>query len=84
MWNESIPQLHPLQDCNSYADGCQAEEQWQVATYRGLTVGRSTNVDMTRVLGVPNWMGAPGDQLEDAAEPEVWYEYETAGEIKVS
>jgi hypothetical protein len=55
--------------------------EWRAATYRGLTVGKSTSADMLRVLGKPHWSGPPGDQTEDDPDPEVWNEYEAGGDF---
>ena len=54
---------------------------WQAATYRGLTIGRSTRQEMLGVLGQPKWSGHPEDQTDNQSHPEVWYEYENEGEF---
>lgn len=59
----------------------QTAREWRVATYRGLTVGKSTSADMLRVFGKPHWSGPPGDQTKDDPDPEVWNEYEDVGDF---
>ena len=59
----------------------QPGREWQAATYRGLTVGKSTTADMLRVFGKPHWSGPPGDQAKDDPDPEVWNEYEDVGDF---
>lgn len=59
----------------------QAGREWHAATYRGLTVGKSTSADMLRVFGKPHWSGPPGDQAKSDPDPEVWNEYEDGGEF---
>lgn len=56
----------------------QASRVWRPATYRGLIMGKSTRVDMLRVLGKPNWT-----ELfeEEKVKPVVWYHYEGQGEL---
>lgn len=36
---------------------------------------------MLKILGKPNWSGAPGDQPKDDPNPEIWNEYETGGDF---
>jgi hypothetical protein len=55
--------------------------EWRPATYRGLTVGKSTVADMLVILGKPQWSGPPGDQREDDPDPEVWNEYQAGGDF---
>ncbi len=57
----------------------QAGREWRAATYRGLTVGKSTSADILRVFGKAHWSGPPGDQPKDDPNPEVWNEYEGGG-----
>lgn len=55
--------------------------EWRPASYRELTVGKSTSGDMLRVFGKPHWSGPPGDQTKDEPNPEVWNEYEAGGDF---
>lgn len=57
------------------------KSEWHAATYRGLTIGKSTRADMLRVFGKPQWSGPPGDQMEGDPDPEVWYDYEGVAEF---
>ena len=47
--------------------------EWRAATYRGLTIGKSTQADMLRVLGKPLSSGPSADQ----APPQriIWNDY---------
>ena len=52
--------------------------EWNVAIYRGLTMGGSTEGDMIRLLGQPElW------ELfdEDEPQPESWFHYESGGDF---
>lgn len=55
--------------------------EWRAATYRGLTVGKSTGADMLRVFGKPHRSGPPGDQAKQDPNPQVWNEYQGGGEF---
>lgn len=55
--------------------------EWRAATYRGLTIGKSTRADMLRIFGEPQSVDAPADQAEDKPNPEAWYVYESGGEF---
>lgn len=53
---------------------------WRAANYRGLIIGKSTRVDMLRVLGKPLSSGPSADQAEPM--PIVWNDYGMiAGEL---
>ena len=53
-------------------------KKWQPATYKGLTVGKSTLADTLRVFGQP----VRKDFAEpDAESDEIWYVYNDAGEF---
>src|SRR5215212_5152678 len=49
---------------------------WQAATYRGLTMGKSTPAEMRRALGRPK-----RTEVFDGPNPEIWYEYEGTWEF---
>lgn len=54
---------------------------WHVATYRGLTPGRSTAADVKRVFGKPLWSG-PIESEDDPDRPEqIVFEYENVGDF---
>src|SRR5258708_7079927 len=59
----------------------ESSREWGPATYRGLTIGKSTQADMLRIFGKPKWSGPPGDQEKRVPNPEVWHEYDEAGEF---
>lgn len=46
---------------------------WRPATYRGLTIGKSTRADMLRILGKPLSSGPSADQ--DPPKPIIWNDY---------
>ena len=48
---------------------------WRAATYRGLTIGKSTRADMLRVLGKPHSSGPSSDQ--EPPYPIIWNDYGT-------
>lgn len=52
--------------------------KWLPATYRGLTMGRSTRADMIRVFGKPKFSEV---FVEAGSSPEDWYHYDDAGEF---
>ena len=59
---------------------------WQAGTYSGLTAGKSTRVDVLRILGNPKRIDTPPDQTPAEPYPEAWYVYggrEFAGELTV-
>jgi len=49
--------------------------EWRAATYRGLTIGKSTRADMLRVLGKPLSSGPSADQAPP--QPIIWNDYGT-------
>jgi len=55
--------------------------QWQAATYRGLTIGKSKRADVLRVLGEPQRRDTPVDQSPNDRDQEVWYVYNGAAEF---
>lgn len=73
--------LADRQEIRRKAEAKQQTPEWGTATFRGLTIGKSTRVDMSRVLGEPQWSGPPGDQQEDDLKPQVWNEYKDGGDI---
>src|SRR5262245_30127513 len=46
---------------------------WRAATFRGLTIGKSTRADMVRVLGKPLSSTPSADQYP--AQPFIWNDY---------
>jgi hypothetical protein len=54
---------------------------WRPATYRGLTVGKSKQADILRVFGKPRWSQSRESEDRDESGPEVWSNYERAGEF---
>ncbi|HUE81591.1 MAG TPA: hypothetical protein VMM84_05690 [Pyrinomonadaceae bacterium] len=51
---------------------------WNPATFRGLTMGKSTRLDMIGVFGEPKWSEL---FYEDKANSECWHHYESGGEF---
>jgi len=60
------------------ANRLQDQRGWRAGTYLGLTVGRSSRVDVLRVLGEPKRVDTPADQTANDPQPEVWYVYESS------
>jgi len=63
------------------------QKKWQPATYKGLIMGTSTYDDMLRILGSPEDV-VPSEKerkkdkkFENSPLQEVWYYYNTDGEI---
>lgn len=44
------------------ANSAQNDREWRAGTYLGLTAGKSTRVDVLRVLGEPKRLDTPADQ----------------------
>lgn len=59
----------------------QIKREWRAATYSGLTIGKSNRLDMLRVLGEPKRTDQPPDQTVTDENPEVWYVYDSEGEL---
>lgn len=73
--------VQPQQVQRSVPNMPRTKTNWRAASYKGLTIGKSTRADMIRVLGDPQWSGSPGDQLANDPNPETWSEYESGGEF---
>src|SRR5204863_4871241 len=57
----------------------QADRRWRPATFRGITDGKSSRVDMLRVLGEPKWSRTtPGEGSQHGT---TWNHYERIGEF---
>lgn len=58
------------------------QDIWQPATYRGLTIGKSTRKDMLRIFGKPNNF-SEYKRIEKNRKPnsEVQYYYDNRGEL---
>lgn len=56
----------------------ETSREWHVAIYRGLTMGGSTERDMIRLLGQPEWWELFD---EDESQPERWFHYERGGDF---
>jgi hypothetical protein len=54
---------------------------WRAATFRGLTVGKSTRAGMLRIFGKPKWSGVAAGQVETDPKPVIWNEYEGVGDF---
>lgn len=54
---------------------------WHPATYRGLTIGKSKQVDVLRVFGQPRWSQTANSEDGDESGQEVWSNYERVGEF---
>jgi hypothetical protein len=63
------------------ANPVQNQRDWRAGTYLGLTIGKSTKVDVLHVLGEPKRIDRPADQTPNDPNPEVWYVYDSAGEF---
>ena len=59
----------------------QSNRTWQAATYRGLTIGKSTRADVLRVLGEPQRKDIPEGENPNDPDREVWYVYNGAAEF---
>jgi hypothetical protein len=54
--------------------------RWQVPTYRGFKLGKSTKADVERAFGKPVWSGHPiYEEPEGEVKDELLYEYENVG-----
>ena len=53
--------------------------KWQVPTYKGLTLGKSTRADVARLFGKPQWSGHPEDEYDNPVASLLSYEYENVG-----
>ena len=53
--------------------------KWQVATYQGLTLGKSKRADVERTFGQPTWSGHPEDPSDNPVESLLSYEYQDVG-----
>lgn len=49
------------------------DRSWHAATYRGLTIGKSSRADMLGVFGTPTYSGPSADQ--DEPQPIIWNDY---------
>lgn len=56
----------------------QSKTIWRPARYRGLTMGKSREADLLRILGKQKWSEAFDENGSDA---EVWHHYEAEGEF---
>jgi hypothetical protein len=72
-------QQRPIELKQSSQRHGRSTREWQVATYRGLTLGRSVRAEMLSVLGEPE-QSVPFD--EDKPNPGTLYFYKATGEIK--
>lgn len=61
----------------AYGRALQGAGEWKVATFRGLTMGRSTRTDMLRVLGKPDRI----EQFKEERKTGMLYMYKTEEEI---
>lgn len=59
----------------------QQKREWKAASFKGLTIGKSTRADMLRVFGKPNWSGSPEGQSKNDPQFEEWNEYGRIGEF---
>src|SRR5437868_1540440 len=63
------------------ANDAQNDRKWRAGTYLSLTMGRSTQADVLRVLGKPQRVDTPADQRPRDPNPEIWYVYSSGGEF---
>ncbi|MCI0556830.1 MAG: hypothetical protein L0287_38310 [Anaerolineae bacterium] len=59
----------------------QPNREWQVATFRGLKIGKSTLDDTLRILGKPRWSGPEAERDNSDPDPPLYYSYEKGGEF---
>ncbi len=59
----------------------QSGREWRAASYRGLTVGKSTRADMIRVFGRPKRVDIPEGQRRTDPHQQLWYIYDGVGEF---
>lgn len=57
----------------------QAKDSWRAATYRGLTVGKSTLTMAKRIFGKPKWIVPEADRVELDPDPSLHYGYDKGG-----
>lgn len=74
----TIMQTHYLGHVKSTGAGTKLNPKWKTATYRGLTMGRSTENDMIQILGQPKWW-----ELLDGnkSHAERWFHYDSGGDF---
>ena len=64
---------HTILSVNPLQAGPDKKRGWRPATYRGLTIGKSTRADMLWILGKPLSSGPSADQ--DPPKPIIWNDY---------
>jgi hypothetical protein len=57
------------------------KQVWRAGVYLGLTIGKSTRLDVLRMLGEPKQLERPSDQLVADENPEAWYVYDSTGKF---
>ncbi len=67
--------LLPIRSNEAHSD------KWQAATYRGLTVGKSTRADVLRAFGRPLRKDVSVGQTDTDQDQEIWYIYKDIGEL---
>jgi hypothetical protein len=79
----SSPSRHQQKqgEIQSVGNSVRRDREWRAGTYLGLTAGKSTRIDVLRVLGEPKRIDTPADQTRDEPNPEVWYVYDRGGEF---
>lgn len=73
-----IMQTHYSGNVKSTGAGAKLNPQWNAATYRGLTMGRSTENDMIQILGQPKWWELLD---ENKSQPERWFHYDSGADF---
>src|SRR5689334_5157111 len=80
--NWSLERVQRQSELQTTSKSTQRKREWHAATYRGLTIGKSTRADVLRVLGQPQRQDTPPDQDPNDSNQEIWYVYNTAAEIR--
>ena len=71
-------QTHYPGNVKSTGAGTKLNSEWNAATYRGLTMGRSTERDLIQILGQPTWWEV---LEENKSHPERWFHYDRGGDF---
>ncbi len=65
---------------NKQNGSSQTGQNWRAATYRGLTIGKSTRADIYRILGKPKWVSSSTKESKKPGS-ETQYGYEGSEKI---
>jgi hypothetical protein len=82
-WHSTIassqqPALSKTQTVSSQPHNKQV---WRAGNYLGLTIGKSTRLDVLRILGEPKQLEKSLEQPGAEQNPEVWFIYDSTGKF---